>query len=52
MAEALREFIDEADTFRGDVTVIADARGGDDIGDTLTKETRLHHGSLIDLRMC
>ena len=36
VAEALREFIDEADTFRGDVTVIADARSGDDIGDTLT----------------
>ena len=36
VAEALREFIDEADTFRGDVTVIADARSRDDVGDTLT----------------
>ena len=36
VAEALQEFIDEADTFRGDVTVIADARSGDDVGDTLT----------------
>ena len=37
VAEALREFIDEDnDALRSDVKVIADARSGDDIGDTLT----------------
>ena len=43
VAEALREFIDEDnDALRGDVTVIADARSGDDVGDTIltTKEMR------------
>ena len=36
VAEALREFIDDGGELRGDVTVIADARSGDDVGDTLT----------------
>ena len=52
LAEALAEFIDEADAFRGDVTVVADAASHEDIGDTLTtvhKSKCRRYGSLIDL---